>query len=58
MVNVKMAEESAVALAREAQARGITQKQLVCQALQAAGVAMDPLDLENRTPRRRICIAP
>lgn len=53
MVNVKMAEESAIALAQEAKARGITQKQLVCRALEAAGVPMDPLDLEDRTPRRR-----
>jgi hypothetical protein len=53
MVNVKMVEESAVALAQQAKAQGITQKQLICRALQAAGVPMDPLDLEDRTPRRR-----
>jgi hypothetical protein len=53
MVNIKMAEESAIALAQLAKAQGITQKQLVCRALQAAGVSMDPLDLEDRTPRRR-----
>lgn len=53
MVNIKMAEESAVALARHAKAQGITQKQFVCGALQAAGVPMDPLDLEDRSPRRR-----
>jgi hypothetical protein len=53
MVNVKMAEESAIALAQEAKAQGITQKQLICRALEAAGVPMDPLDLEDRTPRRR-----
>lgn len=53
MVNIKMAEESAIALAQQAKAQGITQKQLVCRALQAAGVPMDPLDLEDRTPRRR-----
>ena len=53
MVNVKMVEESAVALAQQAKAQGITQKQFICRALQAAGVPMDPLDLEDRTPRRR-----
>jgi hypothetical protein len=52
MVNVKMAEESAIAFAQQ-EAQGITQKQLVCCALKAAGVPMDPLDLEDRTPRRR-----
>jgi len=53
LVNVKMAEESAIALAKQAVAKGITQKQLICRALAAAGVPMDPLDLEDRTPRRR-----
>ena len=53
MVNVKMVEELAVALAQQAKAQGITQKQFICRALQAAGVPMDPLDLEDRTPRRR-----
>jgi 3-hydroxyacyl-CoA dehydrogenase len=52
-VMVNMAEESAIALAHQAKAQGITQKQLVCRALKAAGVPMDPLDLEDRTPRRR-----
>jgi hypothetical protein len=54
MVNVKMGEESAIALARHAKDQGITQKQLICRALEAAGVPMDPLDLEDRTPRRRL----
>lgn len=53
MVNVKMEEGAAIALAERAKAEGITQKQFICRALQAAGVAMDPLDLEDRTPRRR-----
>jgi hypothetical protein len=34
-------------------AGGITQKQLICRAFAAAGVPIDPLDLEDRTPRRR-----
>lgn len=54
LVNVKMAEESAIALAKQAAEEGITQKQLICRALAAAGVPMDPLDLEDRTPRRRV----
>jgi hypothetical protein len=53
LVNVKMAEESAIALAKQAVAEGVTQKQFICRALAAAGVPMDPLDLEDRTPRRR-----
>jgi len=54
LVNVKMAEESAIALAKQAAAEGITQKQFICRALAAAGVPVDPLDLEDRTPRRRV----
>lgn len=54
LVNVKMAEESAIALAKQAAEEGITQKQLICRALAAAGVPIDPLDLEDRTPRRRV----
>jgi hypothetical protein len=53
LVNVKMAEDSAIALAKKAAAEGMTQKQFICRALVAAGVPMDPLDLEDRTPRRR-----
>jgi hypothetical protein len=53
LVNVKMAEESAIALARKAAAEGVTQKQFICRALAAAGVPIDPLDLENRSPPRR-----
>jgi hypothetical protein len=53
MVNVKMGETAAIALAERAKAEGITQKQFICRALEAAGVPMDPLDLEDRTPRRR-----
>jgi hypothetical protein len=53
LVNVKMAEHTAIALAKHAAAEGVTQKQFICRALAAAGVPMDPLDLEDRTPRRR-----
>jgi hypothetical protein len=53
LVNIKIREVSAVAIAQTAKRRGITQKQLVCNALQAAGVELHPFDLEDRTPPRR-----
>jgi hypothetical protein len=53
LVNIKIREVSAVAIAQAAKARGVTQKQLVCTALQAAGVELHPFDLEDRTPPRR-----
>ena len=53
LVNVKIREVSAVAIAQAAKDRGITQKQLICGALQAAGVELHPFDLEDRTPPRR-----
>ena len=53
LVNIKIREVSAVAIAQTAKDRGITQKQLVCTALQAAGVELHPFDLEDRTPPRR-----
>src|SRR4051812_37784210 len=53
LVNVKISEESAIALAKQAAAEGVTQKQLLCRGLVAVGVPIDPLDLEDRTPRRR-----
>ena len=54
LINVKVSEELAVALAERAQAEGITQKQVITRALAAAGLPVDPLDLEDRTPRRRL----
>jgi hypothetical protein len=53
MVNVKMDEAAAIALAERAKADGITQKPFICRSLEAAGVPMDPLDLEDHTPRCR-----
>jgi hypothetical protein len=53
LVNVKVSEELAIALADRAEAEGITQKQVITRALAAAGLPVDPLDLEDRTPRRR-----
>ena len=53
LINIKIAESSAVDLARKAAAAGITQKQWIARALAESGIEMDPLDLEDRTPRRR-----
>ncbi len=53
LVNVKVSEGLAIALADRAEAEGVTQKQVITRALAAAGLPVDPLDLEDRTPRRR-----
>jgi hypothetical protein len=53
LINVKVDEELAIALADRAQAEGVTQKQIIMRALAAAGLPVSPLDLEDRTPRRR-----
>jgi hypothetical protein len=53
LINVKVDETLAIALAEQAQAEGVTQKQVIMRALAAAGLPVNPLDLEDRTPRRR-----
>src|SRR3954452_14500215 len=53
LVNVKVASSLADALADRAAAEGITQKQVICRALAAYGLPVDPLDLEDRTRRRQ-----
>ncbi len=53
LINVKVDETLAIALAERAQSERITQKQVIMRALAAAGLPVDPLDLEDRTPRRR-----
>jgi hypothetical protein len=53
MVNFKVSEDLAIALADRAEAEGITQKQIITRALAAAGLPVDPLDLADRTSRRR-----
>jgi hypothetical protein len=53
LVNIKVSESLAEALAEHAEAEGITQKQVITRALAAAGLPVDPLDLADRTPRRR-----
>jgi len=52
-LNLRLRMSTVEAITTEARQRGLTQKQLVCQALAAAGVAVTPSDLEDRTPRRR-----
>ena len=53
MVNVKLAEASAIDLAKKAAAAGVTQKQWIARALADSGIDIDPLDLEDRSPKRR-----
>ena len=53
LINVKVDEELAIALADRAVADGVTQKQILMRALAAAGLPVNPLDLEDRTRRRR-----
>jgi hypothetical protein len=53
MINVKVSEDLAIALAERAETEGITQKQIITRALAAAGLPVDPLDLQDRTSRRR-----
>jgi hypothetical protein len=53
LINVKVDETLAIALAERAQAEGVTQKQVIMRSLAAAGLPVDPEDLKDRTPRRR-----
>src|SRR5262245_28471129 len=53
LINVKVSEDLAIALAERAEAEGKTQKQIITHALAAAGLPVDALDLEDRTARRR-----
>lgn len=52
-LNLRLRRSSVRALEAAAKGRGLTMKQVVCQALDAAGVAVASADLEDRTPRRR-----
>ena len=53
LIYVKVSEGLAIALAERAEVEGITQKQVITRALAAAGLPVDPLDVEDRTPRRQ-----
>ena len=52
-LNLRVRESTIAALTSAARGRGLTMKQIVCQALAGAGVGVAPADLEDRTPRRR-----
>jgi hypothetical protein len=51
-LNLRVRESTVKAITVEAQAKGMTLKQVVCQALASVGVKIAPLDLEDGTPRR------
>src|SRR3954447_19821940 len=51
--NIKRNEVTAIRLAKRAVDEGTTQKILVMRGLAAIGIEVDPLDLEDRTPRSR-----
>ena len=52
-LNLRMRESTVAGLAAATRDRGLTMKQVVCQALADAGVEVAPADLEDRTPRRK-----
>lgn len=52
-LNLRVRWTTFEAISAAASERGLTMKQVVCQALSAVGVDVAPADLEDRTPRRR-----
>ena len=52
-LNLRLRRSTVNALAAKAHSEGLTQKQVVCHALAASGIAVAPADLEDRTPRRK-----
>jgi predicted DNA binding CopG/RHH family protein len=52
-LNVRMRSSTVEAITARARERGLTIKQVLAMALVKEGLAVDPLDLEDRTPRRR-----
>lgn len=52
-LNLRVRTSTVAALVAEAEARGLTMKQLVAQGLEAIGVRVAPADLEDRTPKRK-----
>ena len=52
-LNLRVRSSTIDALMAAARERGLTMKQVVCQALADAGIAVAPADLEDRTPRRK-----
>lgn len=52
-LNLRVRQSTIAAIEEAAREQGLTLKQVVTQALQAAGVQVAPADLEDRTPRRK-----
>jgi hypothetical protein len=52
-LNLRVRSSTLRALMANAHGRGLTMKQVVCEALAAAGVSVAAADLEDRTPRRK-----
>ena len=52
-LNLRLRASTIEALTTTARERGLTMKQVVCQALSATGIHVAAQDLEDRTPRRR-----
>lgn len=52
-LNLRLRISTVMAITQRAKEAGLTQKQVVCRALAAAGIAVAPDDLEDRTPRRK-----
>lgn len=53
LVNFRVTEKLAIALASAAIERGITQKVILARALKASGLDVPSEDLQDRSPRRR-----
>lgn len=53
-ITFRVTMQTAVAIATAARRMETTQKQVVCWALANAGVAVDPLDLTDATPKRGV----
>jgi hypothetical protein len=54
LINVRLAERTAIALAKRARAEGLTQKQWLARLLAKEGLPVDPADLQDRRPRQRV----
>ena len=52
-LNLRVRRSTVTAIEQAAKGRGLTMKQVVCQAMEAAGIQVAPADLEDRTPRRK-----
>jgi hypothetical protein len=54
LINVRLAEETAIALAKRAHAEGLTQKAWLARVLAKEGLPVHPADMEDRRPPRRV----